>query len=166
MKKKKKKHRKTNTTQSQVYVESDIVPSILIAVLKHFYHKQYCFLISLTFYPFQITRRIESSMWETWVGSLGWQDPLEDSKATDSVFLPGESPWTEELSGLQSMRSQRVRHDWATKHSTAWPGNSWKVKVKSLSHVQLFTTPWTVAYQAPRSMGFSRQEYWSGLPFP
>ena len=70
-KKKKKKHRKTNTTQSQVYVESDIVPSILIAVLKHFYHKQYCFLISLTFYPFQITRRIESSMWETWVGSLG-----------------------------------------------------------------------------------------------
>ena len=41
-----------------------------------------------------------------------------------------------------------------------------KVKVKSLSHVQLFVTPWTVAYQAPRSMGFSRQEYWSGLPFP
>ena len=39
-----------------------------------------------------------------------------------------------------------------------------KVKVKSLSHVQLFATPWTVAYQAPPSMGFSRQEYWSGLP--
>ena len=39
-------------------------------------------------------------------------------------------------------------------------------KVKSLSHVQLFATPWTVAYQAPPSMGFSRQEYWSGLPFP
>ena len=41
-----------------------------------------------------------------------------------------------------------------------------KVKVKSLSRVQLFVTPWTVAYQAPPSMGFSRQEYWSGLPFP
>ena len=41
-----------------------------------------------------------------------------------------------------------------------------KVKVKSLSRVRLFATPWTVAYQAPRSMGFSRQEYWSGLPFP
>ena len=39
-------------------------------------------------------------------------------------------------------------------------------KMKSLSHVQLFATPWTVAYQAPPSMGFSRQEYWSGLPFP
>ena len=41
-----------------------------------------------------------------------------------------------------------------------------KVNVKSLSRVQLFATPWTVAHQAPPSMGFSRQEYWSGLPFP
>ena len=41
-----------------------------------------------------------------------------------------------------------------------------KVKVKSLSCAQLFATPWTVAYQAPLSMGFFRQEYWSGLPFP
>ena len=39
-------------------------------------------------------------------------------------------------------------------------------KVKSLSCVQLFVIPWTVAYQAPPSMGFTRQEYWSGLPFP
>ena len=39
-------------------------------------------------------------------------------------------------------------------------------KVKSLSRVRLFATPWTVAYQAPPSMGFSRQEYESGLPFP
>ena len=42
----------------------------------------------------------------------------------------------------------------------------WKVKVKLLSHVRLFTTPWTAAYQAPPSMGFSRQEYWSGVPLP
>ena len=41
-----------------------------------------------------------------------------------------------------------------------------QVKVKSLSRVRLFVTPWTVAYQAPPSMGFSRQECWSGLPFP
>ena len=41
-----------------------------------------------------------------------------------------------------------------------------KVKVKSLSHARLFVTPWTVAYQVPLSMGFSRQEYWSGLPSP
>ena len=41
-----------------------------------------------------------------------------------------------------------------------------KVKVKSLSRFWLFVTPWTVAHQAPLSMGFSRQEFWSGLPFP
>ena len=41
-----------------------------------------------------------------------------------------------------------------------------KVKVKLLSHVQLFVTPWAVAYEVSPFMGFSRQEYWSGLPFP
>ena len=41
-----------------------------------------------------------------------------------------------------------------------------KVKVKSLSRVRLFVTPWTVTYQGPWSRGFSRQKYWSGLPFP
>ena len=41
-----------------------------------------------------------------------------------------------------------------------------KYLVKLLSPIQLFATPWTVAYQAPPSMGFFRQEYWSGLPFP
>ena len=40
------------------------------------------------------------------------------------------------------------------------------VKVKLLSHVRLFATPWTAAYQPPPSMGFSRQEYWSGVPLP
>ena len=43
---------------------------------------------------------------------------------------------------------------------------SHKVKVKSLSRVRLFATPWTIAHQAPPSMGFSRHKYWSGLPFP
>ena len=47
--------------------------------------------------------------------------------------------------------------------SNAW---KWKVKVKSRSRVQLLATPWTAAYQAPPSMGFSRQEYWSGVPLP
>ena len=40
------------------------------------------------------------------------------------------------------------------------------MKVKSLSHVRLFVIPWTLAYQNPPSMGFSRQEYWNGLPIP
>ena len=47
----------------------------------------------------------------------------------------------------------------AISFSNAW---KWKVKGKSLSHVRLFATPWTAAYQVPPSMGFSRQEYWSG----
>ena len=51
----------------------------------------------------------------------------------------------------------------AISFSNAW---KWKVKVKSLSHVRLLATPWTAAYQAPPSMGFSRQEYWSGVPLP
>jgi len=51
----------------------------------------------------------------------------------------------------------------AISFSNAW---KWKVKVKSLSRVQLFMTPWTRAHQAPLSMEFSRQEYWSGLPLP
>ena len=44
--------------------------------------------------------------------------------------------------------------------------NAQKEREKSLSRIRLFEIPWTVAYQAPPSMGFSRQEYWSGLPFP
>jgi len=44
--------------------------------------------------------------------------------------------------------------------------SKWKVKVKSLSRVRPSVTPWTAAYQAPPSMGFSRQEYWSGVPLP
>ena len=51
----------------------------------------------------------------------------------------------------------------AISFSSAW---KWKVKVKSLSCVQLSATPWTTAYQAPPSMGFSRQEYRSGVPLP
>ena len=51
----------------------------------------------------------------------------------------------------------------AISFSSAW---KWKGKMKSLSRVRLFVTPWTAAYQAPQSMGFSRQEYWSGWPLP
>ena len=51
----------------------------------------------------------------------------------------------------------------AISFSNAW---KWKVKVKSLSSVQFLATPWTAAHQAPLPMGFSRQEYWSGVPLP
>ena len=81
-------------------------------------------------------------MQETGFQSLGQEDPLEKGMATHSSILAWRSPWTEEPGGLQS-----------------------KAKVKSLSRVRLFAIQWTVAHQAPLSMDFSRQEYWSGLPF-
>ena len=56
---------------------------------------------------------------ETWVQFLGWEDPLERAWQPTPVFLPGESPRTEEPGGLQSMGSQKVRHGLATKHSIA-----------------------------------------------
>ena len=70
-------------------------------------------------------------------------------------LLPGSS-----VPGILHARTL----EWvAISFSSAWKS---KVKVKSLSHVQLLATSWTAAYQAPPSMGFSRQEYWSGVPLP
>ena len=75
-------------------------------------------------------------------------DPIDDS--------PPGSP----VPGILQARTL----EWiAISFSNAW---KWKVKVKSLSRVQLLAAPWTAAYQAPPSMGFSRQEYWSGVPLP
>ena len=110
---------------------------------------------------------------ETWGRSLGGEDTLEKGITTHFSILAWWIPWTEEPSRLQSMGSQRVRHDWVTNTFTFFMkekgGNDYlmkkKVKVKLLSRIRLFATPWTVAHQAPPSMGFSRQEYWSGLPF-
>ena len=54
------------------------------------------------------------AMWENWVPSLGWEDPLEKAMATHSSMLAWGIPWIEEPAWLQSMGSQRVRHGWAT----------------------------------------------------
>ena len=53
------------------------------------------------------------AMQEIWIRSLGWENPLEEGTQLTPVFLPKESPWIEEPGGLQSMGSQRVRHDQA-----------------------------------------------------
>ena len=75
-------------------------------------------------------------------------DPIDDS--------PSGSP----VPGILQARTP----EWvAISFSNAW---KWKVKVKSLSRARLVATPWTTAHQAPPSMGFSRQEYWRGLPLP
>ena len=108
----------------------------------------------------------------------------EKEMATHSSVLTWRIPGTGEPGGLPSMGSHRVGHDWSDLAAAAatWGEKVWQIQrlkeisepgcrmkwneVKSLSHVRLFATPWTVAYQAPPFTGFSRQEYWSGLPFP
>ena len=66
-------------------------------------------------------------------------------------------------SSVPEILQARILEWVAISFSNAW---KWKVKVKSLSRAWLLATPWTAAYQAPPSMGFSRQEYWSGVPLP
>ena len=193
----------------------------------------------------QIVKHL-SAMQETWVWSLGPEDPLEKEMVAHSSILVWRIPWTEEGNSPWSCKEldtteQLIHNIWieckteekvCLKHGSSTPNTiilyshnlykifentilgpiffqqythfsdtniiiynnisttsylcsdfliqilcfhlpdehlriTWKkVKVKSLSHVWLFVTPWTVAYQAPRFMGFSRQEYWSRLPFP
>ena len=70
------------------------------------------------------------------------------------------SPWGSPVPGILQARTL----EWvAISFTNAW---KWKVRVKSLSRVRLLAPPWTAACQAPPSMGFSSQEYWSGLPLP
>ena len=66
-------------------------------------------------------------------------------------------------SPIPGILQSRILEWVAISFSNAW---KWKVKVESLSRVRLLATPWTAAYQAPPSMGFSRQEYWSEVPLP
>ena len=73
--------------------------------------------------------------------------------------IEGSPPGSAVPGNLQARTLEWV----AVSFSSAW---KWKVKVKWLSRVRLFTTPWASAYQAPPSMGFSRQEYWSWVPLP
>ena len=73
--------------------------------------------------------------------------------------IDGSSPGSSVPGILQARTPEWV----AISFSNAW---KWKVKVKLLSRVRLLATPWTAAYQAPPSMGFSRQKYWSEVPLP
>ena len=90
------------------------------------------------------------AMQEIQVGSLSQEDLLEKEMATHSSILAWRIPWTEEPGRPQPM--VHVELD-ATE------------RLNLLTCVRLFATPWTVAHQAPLSMKFSRQEYWTGLSF-
>ena len=69
---------------------------------------------------------------ETWVQSLGWEDPLEEKTAPCSSILAWEIPWTEEPGGLQSVRSQRVAHDWEAAHAQVGTKEAERLLVQSL----------------------------------
>ena len=141
-------------------------------------------------YSVRITENFESAYSSCFVGSRTSSLPsgfLSLSAPTYSGLNPTEyilmSPWAHAAAkSLQSYLTlcdpidgslpgspvpgilQARTLEWVgMSFSNAW---KWKVKVKSLSRVRLFVTPWTAAYQAPPSMGFSRQEYWSGWPLP
>ena len=132
----------------------------------------------------------------TQVQSLGWGDTLKEGMEPTPVFLPGESPWTEEPDGLQSMGLQIVGHIWSSWACTHAIHEYILVVKESMIHeyteeieishdhrlnldagysvthsvVSDSVISWTVALQATLStelsMGFSRWEYWSAQPFP
>ena len=101
------------------------------------------------------------------IGELSWTGLGEFNSAAKSLQLcptlwdpiDGSPPGSPIPGILQARTLEWV----AISFSNAW---EWKVKLKSLSHVRPSATPWTAAFQAPPSMGFSRQEYWSRVPLP
>ena len=95
---------------------------------------------------------------------------MEKEMATYSSILAWTIPGTEEPGGLPSMGWHRVRHDWSDLAAATAGAHKYsshlRLHAQLLSCVWFFVTLWAVAHQVPLSMGFSRQEYWSGLPFP
>ena len=116
---------------------------------------------------------VNSSKW--------WCEHLPTRASTNTITLrqktKGKEIWTEllvllshfscvRLCATPSLGFSRQEHWSGSPFPSPMHAEKWKVKVKSLSRVRLFMTPWTAAHQGPLSMGFSRQEQWSGLPLP
>ena len=104
---------------------------------------------------------LEEPMLEYYTLSWAAAAPAKSGQSCPTLCnLIDSSPPGSPVPGILQARTL----EWAAiSFSNAW---KWKVKVKSLSRVWLLATSWTAAYQAPLSMGFSRQEYWSGVPLP
>ena len=110
-----------------------------------------------------------------WVQFLVREDPLAKGMTTHSSILAWRIPWTEETGSLHSIGLQRAGHNWITSTTRAFLFSkllyfviSTEIMLACLvtQSFLILAAPWTVAHQAPLSMVFSRQEYWSGLPFP
>ena len=107
------------------------------------------------------TRCFHTQNYDAFLGNLPLYCSAKSLQSCPTLCDPIDgSPPGSAVPGILQARTL----EWvAISFSNAW---KWKVKVKSLSRVRLFVTPWTIAYQAPPSRGFSRQEYWSGVPLP
>ena len=125
--------------------------------------------LALLEYFYELMRLTTLVKWlrHTWRDSCFSQHIINCTAAAKSLQLcptlcnpiDGSPPGSSVPGILQARTLEWV----AISFSNAW---KWNVKVKSLSRARLFLTPWTAAHQSPPSMGFSRQEYWSGLPLP
>ena len=100
---------------------------------------------------------MEGKLWQTYAAAAADAAKSLQSCPTLCDPIDGSPP----SSAIPGIPQARILEQVAISFSNTW---KWKVKVKSFSRVWLLTTPWTAAYQAPPSMGFSRQEYWSIIP--
>ena len=142
-----------------------------VNVVKVFYPLLLSIMQHLFYFKFLTRMILYFHFWETWCIVLAIETNTEKltedfaaaaAKSLQSCLtlcdpIDGSPPGSP-VPGILQARTQ----EWvAIAFSNAW---KWKVKVKLLSCVRLLATPWTAAHQAPLSMGFSRQEYWSGVP--
>ena len=146
----------------------------MLPVIKTYVHwglflSTFKFILECFYYHFRIFLNIRNSSenWKAHVQASKCKAFLKAAAAAKSLQscqtlcdpIDGSPPGSPVPGILQARTLEWV----AISFSNAWKR---KVKVKSLSRVRLFATPWTAAHQAPLSMGFSRQEYWSGVPSP
>ena len=141
----------TNTCYCQCFLTH---PSGVWCGISFFPYALPLWLMILSIFSLAICVSLEKCLFKSFAAAKSLQscptlwDPIDGS--------PPGSP----VPGILQARTL----EWvAISFSNAW---KWRVKVKSLSRVRLLATPWTAAYQAPSSMGFSRQEYWSGVQLP
>ena len=100
----------------------------------------------------QMVKRL-SAMQETWVQSLGWEDPLEKAMAAHSSILAWKIPWMAEPGRLPSMGSQRVGHDWLTSLSLS-------LYTYIICHVRCSKVPWRKIQQGDRELRLAGGSYW------
>ena len=118
--------------------------------------------------------KLHNEWGEVRAGTLRKDDGKQMNYATDERELKTASLkkpddltfFTQEWNRAGKKAAQNITHWQLGSVNVLWINHSEWSEMKSLSRVQLFVTPWIAAYHAPPSVGFSRQEYWSGLPFP